>query len=131
MSLTIRRATACVLIVLLGIISGVGEGLHWIPGCGHGVPVGDTIVLLGIEAPDAPRPADDHPRVERPRGEDIPIFGEDQCAICSAVGQTYSSFDVVPWSPAAQPVGDLPSVAVWFLPTPSLGRFQARAPPVV
>jgi len=131
MPLAVRRATACILIILLAIVSGVGEGLHWIPGCGHGVPIGNTVMWLGISVPDTRGPADDRPHVGRPQDQDIPVYSEDQCAICSAVGQNCTSVDSAPLPLVVPLVQDLPPVAVCVLPATTIRPSQARAPPLV
>ncbi len=50
--LTIRRFSAWLLVALLAIIAGGGEGLHLLPGAGHLVALGDYTLLVG-----APRSA--------------------------------------------------------------------------
>ncbi|MBN2577793.1 MAG: hypothetical protein JXB10_02290 [Pirellulales bacterium] len=130
MSPNLKKTVAWILIVLLAIIAGVSEGLHWIPGCGHGVFVGDQILLLGIEAPDAHWPADARIRVERPRSKSIPFYDEDECAICSAVGHVFKSADSVPMTMAAPLVDNLPLFTFCLLPGTRGYSFQARAPPL-
>ena len=131
MPLAIRKSVACILVVLLTIIYGVGEGLHWIPGCGHGIRVGNLVLLLGIDVPDTPRSADDRPHVERPQGQDIPIYDEDQCAICSAIGLSCTSADSASFVLAVPLVQDLPPVALCGAPSAIIYFFRARAPPLV
>ncbi|MBN1590073.1 MAG: hypothetical protein JW888_11200 [Pirellulales bacterium] len=129
--LTVRKPIACVLIVLLAIISGVGEGLHWIPGCGHGVLVGNGVLFLGISAPDFPQPVDGCPRVERPQDRDVPIYDEDQCSICSVVGQicmSGGSVQVVLFVPLIE---ELPAVVLCDAPAAIPLPLRARAPPLV
>ena len=67
-----QKPIAWLLIATLAIVAGTGEGLHWIPGCGHGVVVGNLVLLIGIDVPDVPRSADGLPGVEPRQGEDIP-----------------------------------------------------------
>ncbi len=131
MPLAARRPIACILIASLAVSSGVGEGLHWIPGCGHGIPVGNTVLLLGVGMPDAQRPADGRPHVERPQGRDVPVYDEDQCAICSVVGQSCTSADSVQFVLVVPLVDDLPPIVLGDAPATIAHPFQARAPPLV
>ena len=87
----IHKPIAWLLIGILSIVAGVGEGLHWLPGCGHGIEIGDRVFLLGINLPEDTRPPDNRTRAERPSGQDIPIEDEYLCAICSIVGQSCTS----------------------------------------
>jgi len=79
------------LIILLAIISVVGEGLHFIPGCGHGIKVGDGVLLVGISIADHDPPTGWPAGVERPNDRDIPTWDEGDCPICSLLAQYYSS----------------------------------------
>jgi len=131
MSRDIHKPIAWLLIATLGVVAGVGEGLHCIPGCGHGVEVGDRILLPGISLPEQKEPIDGRPRVERPDGQDIPIYDEDLCAICSAVGQNCTSADCIQFVLVIPLVHDLPAVVLCDAPTATVRLFQARAPPLV
>jgi len=126
-----KKPIAWLLIVTLATVAGVGEGLHYIPGCGHGVQVGNRILLLGISVPWDHWMTDDRPRVERPEGQDIPIYDEDQCAICSAVGQSCTSANSAPFVLVMPLVHDLPAVVPRDAPVTAARPFQARAPPLV
>ena len=127
----VQRSVACLLIVMLAIVAGVGEGLHFVPGCGHGVRVGDMVLLLGISLPEGQQPSDGRPHVERPEGQDIPIYDEDQCAICSAVGQSCISADSAQFILVMPLVHDLPAVVLRDARAATARLFQARAPPLV
>ena len=125
-----HRIVAYTLIVLLTIISGVGEGLHWIPGCGHATPVGDSFLLLGIDLADTDHPTNGRSHVQRPEEPDVPVFDEDECPVCSMVGQTCTAGEFVSHSLEALLVQEcLPPVClVVSLNTRQL--FHARAPPL-
>ncbi|MBN2216435.1 MAG: hypothetical protein JW719_03565 [Pirellulales bacterium] len=119
------------MIALLAIISGVGEGLHWIPGCGHGVWVGDSVVWLGVDVPAAQCPTDGRPGMDRPSSSrDIPIYDEDQCAICSAVARSCATVDSAPLVLAAPLVQDLSPAPSCILHTANVRPAQARSPPL-
>ena len=127
---TIYKPIAWFLIATLAIVAGVGEGLHWIPGCGHGVEVGNSILLLGISAPEDTSPADGRSHVERPADRDIPICDEDLCSICSAVARDCTSADGVQFVFVMPFVHEVSAVAPCDAPTATARLFQSRAPPL-
>jgi len=128
---SIQRPIVWLLIATLAIVAGVCEGVHFIPGCGHGVQIGDMVLLLGISLPDGEAPTDGQSHVEYPDGPDIPVYDEDLCAICSAVGQTYSSVGPVQLVLAMPLVDELSAVVPAHLDVEPRRPFQARAPPLV
>ena len=112
-------------------MAGVGEGLHYIPGCGHGIEIGNRVLLLGLSLPEGRQSLVDRPLVERPNGRDIPIYDEDLCAICSAIGMRFASvhsFQIVQVMPF---VYDLPAAVSRDAFAATVRLFQARAPPLV
>jgi len=127
----IQRPITWLCVVTLVILAGVGEGLHCIPGCGHGVEVGNRVLLLGISLPENKQPTDCRRHVERPEGQDIPIWDENLCAICSAVAQSCTSADCVQFVLVTPLVNDLPAVVLCDVPGATGCPFQARAPPLV
>lgn len=131
MTIAVRKFVAYVLIALLAIISGIGEGLHWIPGCGHGVAIGDAVLLLGISVPDVPRPDDGRTCIGDREGPRIPVYDEDQCAICSAVGQNCTSVDSPPAILVLQLMQELAPVVHTIAPAIPARSFQARDPPLI
>jgi hypothetical protein len=131
MSRAIHKPIAWILIAILAIVTGVGEGLHCIPGCGHGVEVGNRILLLGISLPEHKQSTDGRPGFERPDGQDIPVYDEDLCGICSAIGQSCTSADCVQFVLVMPLVHDLPAVVLCNAPAAAVRFFQARAPPLV
>ena len=48
MRLPARATITWLLAGLLALVSGVGEGLHMIPGCGHAVELPGGVLLLGV-----------------------------------------------------------------------------------
>ncbi len=130
MSHPFRKSIAWFLIVALAIVSGFGEGLHYIPGCGHGTPVGSRFFLLGIGRSVAERLADCC-RNARSDGSDIPIYDEDLCAICSVIGHKTAMADAVCLILVVPFVHALPAAAFPDAPAAEVHCFQARAPPSV
>ena len=126
-----RKPIAWFLIAALAMISGLGEGLHYIPGCGHGTPVGERLFLLGVGAPIAQLPPDCRLHMERADGPEIPVYDEDQCAICSVIGQKTTTTDSVQFILVVPLVHDLPAASIPAAPTAPIRCFQARAPPLV
>jgi hypothetical protein len=127
----VHRSIAWLLIGAFALVGGAGEGLHLIPGCGHGVEVGQTVVLLGIDPSDAQVPTPDGPsRVASPEKRSIPVYDEDSCAICSAVGEYRHAGGPVQLVLAVPLAHDLPMAAVGEVHTVAACPFQPRAPPL-
>jgi hypothetical protein len=126
----LRKLIAWFLIATLVIIAGVGEGLHCLPGCGHGVETGGRLLLLGISLPENLQPINDRPQVERPESRDIPIYDEDLCAICSTAGQTCTSVDSFQFVLAVPLMHELPTAVTRDAFAAAVRLFQARAPPL-
>lgn len=81
------RLAAWLLIALLAIVAGVREGLHLIPGLGHGIIVGDQVLLLGEEH-EGPW-VDSAPRcgcLVAPVRDTLLVLDEDDCPICNLLG---------------------------------------------
>ena len=130
---TSYRPVAWLLITTLLIVTGGGEALHFIPGYGHGVQFGDIVVVLGInthqECDD--QTADGQRHLKRPDGDGIPVYGGDQCAICSVVGQSCTSTEHTQFVLVMPLVHDLPAVVSSDTIAAAARLFQARAPPLV
>jgi hypothetical protein len=124
-----HKPIAWLLIATLAIVAGVNEGLHFLPGFGHAVEDGNRVLLLGVGSPGAQRSTDSRVRVERPDGPSIPIYDEDQCAICSVVGQSSMSSDSPQLFLVMPLVHDLPALALCGAPASTGHSFRARAPP--
>jgi len=130
---TLRRPIASLLIATLAIVACVGEGLHCLPGCGHGVQVGDGVLLLGTctHGCHHATPPSEHPAADRPHAGDLPMYDEAECAICSAVGQKGTSDDAAEAVMVVPLVHDVPAIVLGDAPVAAAHSFQARAPPVV
>lgn len=134
----VQRLVAWLLIAVLALVAGMGEGLHALPGCGHAVRVRQVTVLLGVSFPDSQVTVDERSPTEggstahRPyESPDIPIYDEDLCPICSTVGQTYAASDA-PQFALAMPLLDRSAAVISDDVSSARGRlFQARAPPLV
>jgi len=118
------------LILALTMISGVGEGLHLIPGCGHGIEVGDRVLLLGIRIAWPGTPISDRPCVERSDVPSIPMWDEDDCPICSLLAQCPSLTSHVQFFLVMPLTHDVAPAAACDAPSPSLRVRWARAPPL-
>jgi len=125
-----HKPIAWLLIASLAIVSGVNEGLHFIPGFGHAVEEGERFLLLGLGSPGGQRPTDNRMGVERSDGPSIPIYDEDQCAICSVVGQSSMASDSPQFFLVMPLVHDVPAVVSCIAPAATARLFQARAPPL-
>jgi len=81
--------------------------------------------------PKAQLPAERQSCAKRPEGPDIPIYGEDECAICAVTGQHSAPTDsaqlflALPLKPAAL------RVVLCDVDSEMAHPFQARAPPLV
>ena len=128
---TLHKSIAWFLIVALAIISGVGEGLHSIPGCGHGVETGNGLLLLGISLPEREQPVDDRPTVERPEDFSIPIYDEELCEICLVVGLSCTSADSVQFVLVVPFVDNVPELAPSEALSAAVRLYHTRAPPLV
>ncbi len=128
-TIALRRTAAWTLAALLAIIAGVGEGLHFIPGLGHGVMVGERVLVLG-EVPDKPRIGlDAEPCCACTHGgQSVPIVEEDDCPICQIIGASFAP-DAAAAMPALAVVAEhfLAAPAVAAVPAPAV--YHARAPP--
>lgn len=118
------------LIIALTIISGVGEGLHFIPGCGHGIEVGDRVLLVGIDFAGYGTPISDRPCVERFDDHGIPMWDEDDCPICSLLAQCFSPAGLAQFILVMPFAHDLPAAVICTVPSSTLRLCQARAPPL-
>lgn len=118
------------LIIALTIVSGVGEGLHLIPGCGHGVEVGGRVLLFGIEFARPDAPISDWLCVERSDDPNIPMRDEDDCPICSLLARCFSLTSHVQFVLVMPLTHDLPAAVVCAAPSLSLRLHWARAPPL-
>jgi len=130
MSSPARATTAWLLIAVFGIVAGVGEGLHFLPGCGHAIELPGGLIYFGISLPrGAPLPDGRTPAVKEPDGESPLVLDEDECAICSLCAQGQSTVKAMDCLPALSLGQDLPGIAQRTFVARVAGAFNARAPP--
>ena len=125
----VSRTVAWLLAALLAVVAGLGEGLHLLPGLGHGVIVGDHLLLLWIESPccqgRASGPAsfsDGH------HGQSVPILDEDDCPVCQLLVASFAPTDAIAIA-AVDVVAEhcLGGPVATVLIAPAI--YNARAPP--
>jgi hypothetical protein len=74
------------LVVLLTTVAGVREGLHLVPGMGHGVTVGGQVVMLGNCSLDSDSSLPPPCCFLAPSKESTQLLDEDDCPICHLLG---------------------------------------------
>lgn len=130
MRLPARTTIAWLLAGFFAVVSAVGEGWHFVPGCGHIVelPHGYAILGLTVAKSNASAPIR-YPGAGPRQGDSLPCYGEDECPICRLCAEGKS---------AAQPAGFCLVLAILHaVPAPPVGLalasarqpFDARAPP--
>ena len=129
MSHVARNLITWSLLASLVASAGIGEGLHFIPGCGHGITEGNRVLLLGISAASHRHVHDDIPRAHRADGHGVPVYDEDQCAICSVVGQAGTPDGPDGLAPALPLIADLTEFSLVSAILVTARCFQPRAPP--
>ncbi|MBN2296008.1 MAG: hypothetical protein JXM70_26485 [Pirellulales bacterium] len=127
-----RKLTIWMLIANLAIIAGVGEGLHLIPGCGHGIELGNRVLLLGVDLPQSDDlPAGDTPCVKKTSDLKIPIYDEDLCAICSLIGEHCTPSGPFLFIVAMPLRPEVPWIVLDEVSSAVILSFHSRAPPLV
>jgi hypothetical protein len=113
-------------------ISGLGEGFHFLPGCGHAVSAGNTNVWMGAIDPGMRLGSSDGTtRIERPLKSRSPITTAEQCPICQHFSFASSVASAVVFVAVSTAVQTLPATTCPQPPPTTAGPFQARAPPQV
>lgn len=113
-------------------ISGLGEGFHFLPGCGHVVPAGNTNLWMGALDPGMRLGSSDGvTRIERPLSSRSPTATADQCPICQHFSFASSVARAVVFIAVSAAVQTLPPTECPQPPPTTAGPFQARAPPHV
>jgi hypothetical protein len=117
---------------MLGLVAGTGEGLHLIPGCGHGVEVGSVVLWVGGCSFENSRPTNDNdePGVRVPGKPAPPIQTEEACAICSKLGKHFTLSSPIGIGFIARLQSEVPVVVLRDVPVETAGMIQARAPPL-
>lgn len=111
-------------------ISGLGEGLHFLPGCGHPVSAGNGYLWIGRLDPGMRLgPGDGATRVERPNDNRSPVSTGEQCPICQHFSFASSAATGVVFVAVSLLTQAMPA-PVCPQPPPTMAQsFQARAPP--
>ena len=126
-----QATTTWLLIALFAVVSGIGDGFHFVPGSGHAVELPNGLYYFGLARPQGGPSADDGTcRVGRSQHERPLVLDEDECAICghSSKGQSRAKAVVFP---LVLPVGqDVPEIASFAVDARPLLPFHARAPPI-
>lgn len=127
-----KRFVVWSLAALLALVAGMGEGLHLLPGCGHGTEVGGVVLWVGCFSSDNSSPTNDHdgPGVTVPGKPAPPIQGEEACTICSKLGKHFTPPSPIAVGIAARLQSELPVVVLRDVPVETAGAIQARAPPL-
>jgi hypothetical protein len=132
MSSKTRTTITWFCILAFAAISGLGEGFHFLPGCGHAVPAGHTDVWMGAIAPGMRLgPSDGVTRVDRPLGHRCLVPAADQCPICQHFSIASSVVTAVAFVAVAAVAQALPALDRPQPLSATAGPFQARAPPPV
>jgi hypothetical protein len=116
--------------LLFGVIAGAGDGLHFLPGCGHTITIPGGTLYVGIPGPgEADLPGVQPTAISRPRGGDVTIPGGASCPICQHFSQAScpaTTADLILGLPGLQ---GLPTVVAPELHLDLVRAFHGRAPP--
>ncbi|MBM4095005.1 MAG: hypothetical protein FJ276_37180 [Planctomycetes bacterium] len=125
------RAISWICLVLLAMVAGLGApALHAIPGCGHGVVIGDRILVLGMRLPGYGCGKADSLQLERSRGPGIPLLDESDCFICAAAGKTCPSAFTPLFTLVMPRLHDVTGARWCERAVGTAHCFRSRAPPV-
>ena len=129
----LKRFVVWSLAALLSLVAGMGEGLHLMPGCGHGIEVGNGVLWVGCFGFENSRPTKDRdePGVTVPGKPAPPIQSEEACPICSKLGEHFTLPSPIPVGFVARLQSEVPVVVLRDVPVETAGVIQARAPPLV
>jgi len=116
---------------LFAAMSLVGEGLHWLPGCGHAVPLPGGYVFVGIDKAQAGPFADGNtPGITRQPCDWPLVLDEDECPICRLLATGQSPGQTVAFL-LHSPIGEhLLAIFAGDVHLQTARAFQARAPPL-
>lgn len=113
-------------------ISGLGEALHFLPGCGHAVSAGSGYLWMGkLDAGMRLCRSDGVTRVERPNPNRSPVPTAEQCPICQHFSFASSGVTCVVFVAVSMLAQALPAPDCLQPLPPTAQSFQARAPPQV
>jgi hypothetical protein len=126
-----RTTVTWFLAALFAAVSGAGEGLHFLPGCGHATAVPGGLLYFGVAKRQWTASVDwGGALVGRQAGQGPLIRAEDECAICTHVARGQALGQAV-HSPMTLPLLEyLPAVVIPAFSGGLGGRYRARAPPI-
>jgi len=126
-----QATTIWLLIALFAVLSGIGEGLHFVPGSGHAVELPNGLYYLGLAKPQRGRsPGDGTSGVGRQEHDSPLVLDEDECAICGHLSKEQSRAKAVNFQLALPIRQDVPQIASLPVDAQPLQPFHARAPPI-
>jgi len=126
-----RATISWLLAGLLALVFGVGEGWHFIPGCGHAFDLPGECVFVGRASPKTAFSRDaGSPGVVRSESDSVPCYDEDECPICHLCAQGKLRAEAAGFCPALAALHRVPVVAPRIAQPRSRQAFDARAPPI-
>ncbi len=129
MSAHFRDRIAWSLAAIFLAISAAGEGLHYLPGCGHAVELPGGYLFLGISIQASPSVGHRPTGVGQPRGAPIPLRDAGTCAICEFFAHSPSPTAMAVAVPALELLGHLAAAVRVDVDLVRLLPAQARGPP--
>jgi hypothetical protein len=129
MSVRFRARIAGSLAAIFLAISAAGEGLHYLPGCGHAVELPGGYLFLGLSIQRSPNVGQRPTGVGQPRGAPIPLRDAGTCAICEFFAHSPSPTANVTAVPALDLLGHLALPVRVDVDLVRLLPAQARGPP--
>ncbi len=108
MPLLDRKFAAWLLIALFATASGLGEGFHFVPGCGHYIALPRGYFGLGVAGFPVSWADRTGAEVAPARDKTILILDEDECAICSFAGHAKQWSTALNFAPVFDVVDETP-----------------------
>jgi hypothetical protein len=128
----LKRRFTWLLLSAFACFACAGVGIHMLPGFGHATWQFGQLLLLGVDLGDGYEGELDQgqPVCSRATGLGIPILSEDQCPICSSLGQRPSQMVAVSFDSSLPFTGKLIDAATNQAPSVLAESCDARAPPI-
>jgi hypothetical protein len=131
MRLPARATITWLLAGLFALVSGIDEGWHFIPGCGHAVELPGRYIFVGLSSLKTAFPLDARsPGVRRSQGDSIPCYDEDECPICRLCGQGKSAAETARFCLVVAVLHAVPATPPQISQAQARQPFDARAPPI-
>ena len=117
-------------VALLATISLLGEGMHFLPGCGHCAAMPGGSLWFGTSpARDFLAVDDNACGFEIPQGNGSPTLSTDECAICTLLATAKHLGSLVVCVPTSTAVDAIGIIKQRIAPTYTCSSFRIRAPP--